>query len=527
MKHLISLLIIVTAAFQVAGQAKVRKLSTSINHPSLNLYAPFVSTDANAMVFLSDNTEDQILSPFFTVREATDWKEPMMLPKNIHSRLNFLKGYGLSPDGKKLYTSTIKGPSVGGYDIFMSELKGAAFTEPVNVGAPVNSKSHEACPSFTPDGNTMYFMRCDQMEQNKAGGCKIFRIAKKPNGQWEEAVEMPANINTGNSQSPRIMADSETLIFSSDKRSPNKGGMDLYVSKFRNGNWTDPIAMDFTNTDKDDQFVSVSALGRYLLRDSQGPKKNELVEYLIPEDLRPRSMMKVEGKVTDATGGIIPAYISANDMATQKRFFNGRPNADGSFMLYLKEGSKYEFSIDPEQSNVTYFSKAFDLSSEKIPQSEKVFATLKPLAAGDEIQTDLIRFKPYTSELDLATSTGELKRVVRLINANPDFKFQVNVQLNGYVEDTLKSNPDLTEVLIDSVIYEYNGVDSLGQPSTEDSLAVKTLYHNNRANAQAKAVVEYLTAQGVNRDRLAFTGTAVPGIVPENKKLLIKLISSR
>jgi hypothetical protein len=479
------------------------------------------------MVFLSDNTEDQILAPFYTVREVSDWKDPQPLPKQIHSKLNFLTGYGLHPDGKKLYTATLKSPVVGGYDIVISELKGSTWTDPINPGGPINTKSNEACPSLTPDGNVMFLMRCDKMDANKADQCKIFRVVKKPNGQWDEPAELPANINTGNSQSPRIMADGETLIFSSNKLSPNKGGMDLYVTKFKNGSWSDPMAMTFTNTEKDDQYVSVAALGRYLLRDSQGAKKSELVEYLIPDDLRPKGMMRIEGKVSDPAGIVIPAYLSANDMTTQKRFYSGRPAADGSFTFYLREGTKYEFSIDPEQSNITFFSKMFDLTPDRIPQSEKVSATIKPLTAGDELASELIKFQPYSSEVDLSTSTGELKRLSRLIKANPDQKFEIQVLLTGYAEDSVRSNPDLTETLIDSVVYEFHGTDSLGQPFTEDSLAVKTLYHNNRTTKQAEAIVQSLIGLGVSADKLSSFGNAIPATAPDNRKLVIRIVSRK
>src|SRR6185436_20565660 len=109
-------------------------------------------------------------------------------------------------------------------------------------------KSNDGCPTFTTDGNTMYFMRCDKMDMQKADKCKIFVSHKKPTGQWEEPTELPGTINSGNSQTPRIMADGETLIFSSDKLSPNKGGMVLYESKLVQGQWTKPIALDFINT---------------------------------------------------------------------------------------------------------------------------------------------------------------------------------------------------------------------------------------------------------------------------------------
>jgi len=524
MKHVVFLSIALeVVATGIFAQAKVRKLSNSINHPSLNLYAPYVSADANAMVFLSDNTEDNILAPFYTVREATDWREPQQVPKNIHSRLNFLKGYALSADGKRLYYTTLKGPSVGAYDIFYSDLKGSTWAEPVNLGAPINTKSNDACPSVSVDGNTIYFMRCDKMDQNSAQGCKIFRITKKSNGQWDEPTELPSNINTGNSQAPRIMADGEALIFSSDKLSPNKGGMDLYVTRFQNNQWTDPVPLDFVNTNGDDEYVSVSALGRYLLKDSPGPKKNELSEYLFPQDLRPKGMMKIEGKVTDATGLPVACYLAAFDLQSSKRFYSGRPNADGTFFLYLKEGTRYDFSIDPEQNNLTYFSKIFDLTTDKIPQSEKVNAVIKPISAGDEINLDGVTFKPSTTTLEPA-SASELKKLARLINGNSTATFEIQVLLNGYLEDSVKSDPDLTEVVYDTVVYESHTVDSTGQEIIEDSIAVEPTYHNNRTQKQAEAIVDFLVQQGVNRNKVAVFGNAIEATVPESKKLTIKAV---
>ena len=54
--------------------------------------------------------------------------------------------------------------------------------------------------------------------------------------------------------------------------------MDLYVSKLVNGNWSEPSPMAFINSEQDDQFVSATALGRYLLRDTPGARKtSELV----------------------------------------------------------------------------------------------------------------------------------------------------------------------------------------------------------------------------------------------------------
>lgn len=506
---------------EAMGQAKVRKLSTVINHPSLNIYAPYISADGNAIVFLSDNAEDNALTPFFSFRENADWKEPQVLPKTIQTRLNFLRGYGLSADGTILYFSTIKSPGVGGFDIWYSEWRGA-WTAPVNIAAPINSRAHEACPSMTPDGKTMYFMRCPKMDQNKAQLCKLFRVDKKSNGAWGEPEELPSSINTGNSQSPRIMADGETLIFSSDMMSSSKGGMDLYVTKFRDGNWTTPVPMSFVNTEKDDQYVSVTALGRYLLRDSPGTRKSEVVEYLIPDDLRPQGMMKIEGKVTDEQGQPLMAYIALFDTETGARIYNGRPDRDGTFLLYAREGSRYELSIDPEHGNKSFFAKGFDLRTDKIPQVEKVHAVLKNVMPDDELVLSGITFQQNSAVIDLQASDRELKRFARLVTSNPELKFEVQVLLEGYQEDSIPSSPDLTEMLIDTVHWKYVDIDTLGQLFERDTTSIKIKYHNDRTVRQAQSIIDYLISSGAGTGNVAGVAIAVPAIVPENRKTQVK-----
>lgn len=511
----------VLASLELLGQAKVRKISSVINHPSLNIYAPYISADANAIVFLTDNAEDNALTPFFSFRANADWKEPQVLPKHINTRLNFLRGYGLNADGSTLYFSTLKSPGVGGFDICSSDWKGA-WANPVNLGAPVNSRAHEACPSVTPDGKTMYFMRCEKMDQMKAERCRIFRVDKKSNGLWGDPVELPEQINTGNSQSPRIMADAETLIFSSDAIGTSKGGMDLYVSKLRDGNWSAPVPLAFVNTEKDDQYVSVTGLGRYLLRDSPGARKQELVEYLIPEALRPRGMMKIDGTVVDDLGKPLQAYISLLDIVTGQRVYNGRPNRDGTFLLYAMEGSRYELAVDPEHGNKTYFSKELDLTSDRIPQVEKVHAVLKPVMPDDEFELNGITFRDDTGEIDLTSSARELKRFARIVTSNPELKFEVEVLFEGYEEDSIPSNPDLTEVMMDTVHWKYVDIDTLGQLYERDTASVKIIYHNNRTVTQAQSIIDYLISSGAREQNVEGFAHAIPATLPANRKTRVR-----
>lgn len=524
MRTLICIISLVAFSVHALAQAKTRRLPGVINHPSRNCYAPYISFDGNALLFVSNDGEDGTLTVSYTTRE-TDWIEPVALPKNVNHRLVYLRGFALSADGKKMYFTSTKSPVVGGYDIMMSDLKGNTWTEPQNLMLPINSKLNDGSPSLTADGSTIYFMRCERMDQNKADVCKLFFSKKKANGQWDEPKELPANINTGNSQTPRIMADGETLIFSSNKITPSAGGMDLYVSKLVNGNWSDPKPLEFVNTPQDDQFISVTALGRYLLKEATGPKKNiELVEFLIPNEIRPKGMMKVEGMITDPNNAPVSAYISVRDLATNKRVISSRPNADGSYMLYLSEGSKYELSIDPEQSNISYSAKQFDLMTDKIPQRERVNATLKQPSSGDELPLDFVTFKQNSAELDPVSET-DLKRFLRVAKANPQLKFEIQVMLTGYQQDTVMSNPDLTEIIVDSLRTQMDDIDSLGQVYKKDTIIVKTTYHNDRTLKQAQNIISYLGSQGVPSDNFTYFGNAIPATVPENRKLTIKAVA--
>lgn len=500
----------------------MRKLPQSINRPNVNITAPFISLDGNTLLFTSDYSENNEPTIYYSQKDQVNWKEPQVLPRHINNTLNFASDYTLSADGKVIYISSIKSGGIGGYDIYAGTLKGASWGDFQNMFLPINSKLHEGCPTFTSDGSVMYFMRCEKMNRLKAENCKLMSSKKAANGKWTEPVELPPNINTGNSQTPRISADGETLIFASNVLQPNKGGMDLYISKFSNGSWGGPIALDFVNTEKDDQYVSFIANGRYLLKDSPGKFKNEIIEYLVPEELRPRSIMKVEGLVTGENNLPTPAYISVTDLLTHTRVFSGRPDKTGNYFFYITEGSRYELSIDPEEGNYSFFSKTIDMTGANNPLVQKFNATLKPIQADDEFELEGIQFKPYTAELEDANF--ELRRLSRLVKANPQFNFEFQVLLIGYEEGSTQLTPDLTEISIDSVIIQLEEADSIGQLYSRDSLVIETTYHNNRTEKQALALIDSLVALGVDRNSITYVTNVQPEAMVENRKTRVRMV---
>lgn len=561
----LALIITTLITLQSFGQAKLRKLPSTINHPAINVYSPYISLDGNTLVFISDNADENQLTLFYTAKkDAVNWKEPVMLPNTVNNRLNFLGGFALSADGKTLYISSLKSGGLGGFDILVSPLKGTVWAEPTNLGLPINSREHEACPSLTPDESTLYFMRCSKMDQRSASGCKIFVSKKSRLGRWEEPVELPSFINTGNSQTPRIMGDGETLIFSSDQFTNNKGGMDLYVTKLNGSEWSKPVPLDFANTPKDDQYVSAAALGRYLLKDQPGQRSSEIVEMLFTDDVKPKAVVKMEGNVSGISNPDSP-YVAVFDQKTQKSVFNGRPDKNGNFTFYLKEGAMYDISVEPETDDFTFYSKVFDFTGDRVPMFEQVNATLKPVVKGTELEL-AIDFESYSSKI-VGSSAQELRRLVRMVKGNANHKFTIDVSLAGYVSDSIKSSPDLTQLRIDTLHFvvekqipdtvkldsllmlmnkhdslriiekdsttiskdEYfkDQIDSIRRTAFKtiqvDSIGLKYTYHNDRTELQANAVLNYLIKDGASAQNIKLTYSARPEAITEKRKTIVKV----
>lgn len=252
--------------------------------------------------------------------------------------------------------------------------------------------------------------------------------------------------------------------------------------------------------------------------------------------------MKLEAKVTGpANPGA--AYVSVWDKNSQTRLNNVRPAADGSFTLFLKEGTDYSVNVDPEQDNLTFASKDFLMAEGKFNTTEKVQFDLKPFTTGMFVDLNNTTFKPYTAEL-ATSSEAELRKLVRLIKGNAALNFSVEVALFGYVEDSVQRDADLTEVITDTLRIPITRhftdttfsdppsapADSLVADSvaiknytiterteTVDSVVVKHRYHNDRTAYMALEIVNYLVAQGVPASKLNPLHLARPAAPSERK----------
>ena len=533
------------------AQSKMRKLPRNLNQYGINLFAPAVSGDGNVMVFLSDYTDsEEGLTMNFTYKlSMARWKDAQELTRLINRpTLNFMGGYNLDYEGNTLYFTSRKSGGMGGFDIWYSERSGGNWSAPLNYGAPLNSAKQDGCPSVSSDGEFMYFMRCDKMDNKNAEGCRIM-YAERKGKTWKEPQELPANINTGNSQSPRILADGESLIFASDQFG-GKGALDLLITKKEGDGWSDPELLEFLNTEKNDRFVSVPSKGRYAIISRKGDRFYELIEVLIPEEFKPKSVVQLKGTVGNQYGEPMPATVKAYNIPDRERIWYGSSEDDGSFLTMLKEGTAYDFSIEAKEPGYSYYSEVLDLRSMKSSTRKALEIELRPLQIGDTLEINGIMFEPQSEQIsDL--STYELRRLTRLIKGFSDASFEIVAYQLDYREDSVQSDPDLTELRVDTLYSETENFDLEDSTSFEstglsfsDSTAEETLvrdsleldqtsedshsgewdqdslyrevpsyvlnytYHNDRSLKEADAIKAYFIEKGILEDKIKTHGIA-------------------
>ncbi len=112
-----------------------------------------ITPDGNSIFFTSDRKGGFGGSDIYVMRKLPDdkWSEPQLLPKQVNSPYDEESPF-VHPDGVTLFFSSKGHSTMGGYDVFYTIMdKSGTFSEPVNLGYPIN----------TPDDDVSYVMNMD------------------------------------------------------------------------------------------------------------------------------------------------------------------------------------------------------------------------------------------------------------------------------------------------------------------------------------------------------------------------------
>jgi outer membrane protein OmpA-like peptidoglycan-associated protein len=468
-------------------------------------YWPSLSIDEKTLIFtvlLPKNPYEELnmdnMQEDFYFSEKNDSGE-WMARKSVGNILNTSDNEGaqsLSSDGNELYFTACNRPDgLGRCDIYFSAKTGEIWSVPTNLLSPVNSPFSEKQPSLSSDKKILYFA---SDRPGGKGGLDIWYSLKNEDGIWSVPLNMGDKINTpGDEQSPFIHADNHSLYFSSTGHN-SLGKGDIFIARMSpGGEWGPANNIGYPiNTFNNEIGLIVNASGNkaYFATDREKSKGMDIYSFDLYPKARPIPVSYMKGRVYDSRNYKgIKASFQLIDLKNGELVMEVNSNeGEGDYLVPLPAEKDYALIVS--HPGYLFYSDNFNFSGEYSSMDPFLKdVPLKPVKSGEKIVLKNIFFG-FDSYILEGKSTTELNVVVDFLTQNNMLK----VEISGHTDNV--------------GLQKYNQVLS---------------------EKRAKAVVDYLVENGINRSRLTFKGYG--DLVPiktndseegraENRRTELKLI---
>ncbi|MDD6843833.1 MAG: OmpA family protein [Prevotellaceae bacterium] len=433
-------------------------------------YSPMLAGDNNDQLFFTstrNQAQGDELSGITGTKNGDifvsvkDEKGKWTKPEAVQGELNTEYDEGacaFTPDSKTMYlTQCLADPSYPRFaTICKSNRADASWSKVTTETLTKDTLSSYAHPAVSPDGEWLYFT---SDMPGGMGGYDIWRvrIGGKSMGGVEN-VGTPIN-SEGDEMFPTFRPNGD-LYFSSDGH-PGMGGLDIFIAKpdsLGNG-WTLEHPGYPLNSQGDDFGMTFEGLhNRGFFSSNRGDAKgwDHIYSFVNPEIIQ-----TVKGWVYEKDGYELPSalvYMVGNDGTNLKLNVKG----DGSFVQEIKPDVDYVFLGTCKG----YLNHKEQLRVEKPTESEEYVLQFPLASITAPVLIDNIFY-----DFDKATlrpeSMASLDELIKLLNENPN----VTIELSAHCD--------------------YRG---------------PAAYNKDLSQRRAEAVVEYLIAHGIDRQRLSPVG---------------------
>jgi hypothetical protein len=211
-------------------------------------------------------------APSLASSPLSQWSEPVSLGTTINTAFAEQQP-ALSKDGLSLYfmSNRPEGPADAVLDnniwVARRDCIDCPWMPPVSLGAPVNSASNDAQPSFSRDGHFLFFVTGRVAAQGNDIWLS-YRQNVHDDFAWQTPVPLGSAVNTAaNDGGPSYLENDENgapqLFFNSNRNSPGIAlGGDIFVSELMSdGTWGAASEIAVLNSPGADQRPTVTPNG--------------------------------------------------------------------------------------------------------------------------------------------------------------------------------------------------------------------------------------------------------------------------
>jgi len=477
----------------------ISNLGNYVNSPKADIN-PCVNSDGTMLVYtrikdknakdttnlkLYPHKEYQILESFCD--SSGRWSKPKDINSQLNTQGNF-KTLSLSSDGTELllYRDDVEngGPlSYKNGNIYSSKKTGNAWSPAKMLNENINSTAWESHAFISPDSKELYFT---SDRKGGFGGLDIY-VSKWENGDWGPAKNLGPTINTPfNEETPVLLPDGKTLYFSSEGHY-NMGGYDIfYSSKIDSLNWSEPINIGFPINSTDDNLffdpIGDGSKAFYSVARNEGYitfGDEDIYELDIIPDSIHFPNITLSGTVSFEDLTEIDSTIKVTITA-----LNAKTNAQIAKTIASTKTGQYSMSLRPGVYRISYTSNLYKTDTKKISLPKLSRPT--PVNLNVSMFPDLKNRDNYydIKDIEFNDTTTQLSRdakitmekLLSVLNENPGLYLEV-VGLS----DSKEKN-EVSKIL--SIVRTRNVINYFIQKGIESSRFVSK--SNNPLSAKSK-----------------------------------------
>ena len=332
------------------------------------------------------------------------WTSPEHLNKNINSKFHESSA-SLSYDGRRLYFVSDKEGGLGDRDIYFSDKDAKGDWGPaVNIGATLNTKYGEEGVFIHPDGKTIYF---SSKGHSTMGGYDIFKTIFE-NGKWSEPENMGYPINGPDDDVFLVISGSGNHGYFASSKQGGYGDKDIYKITFL-GPEKPPVLMN-----EDNLLASVAAPVSEFKAEkivSSGPKMTILKGVI--SDSKTYKLLEAAIELIDNTLNEVIATFKSN--STTGKFLVSLPSGKNYGIAVKKDGYLFHSENFDLQDSEEFqeVEKNISLKSIEVGQSivlKNIFfdfdkATIRPESANELDRLIKLLTENPTLKIELGSHT--------------------------------------------------------------------------------------------------------------------------
>lgn len=491
-------------------KAKIENIGPIINGPYPD-YTPVITADESVLIFTSrregnvgkktaaylDQEEEFPMEDIYQSTKVNGkWSEPVNLGSPVNTD-DHDAAIALSPDGSQLFI--YKGDQKG--NIYLSKKKGLNWTKPESLGPNINGeKSSEQSCSITADGKTLYF------SSDRPGGYGGLDIWKSTlvKGKWSEPLNMGPKINSKEDEdAPFIHPDGVTLYYSS-KGKGSMGGYDIFRTTLEKSGWSEPENLGYPiNSVQNDIYFVLSAdnkHGYYASYKEGGYGKHDIYMISMPEAEKVEEIAAAKSNInlTDkkaATGNQTVAPVAVS-------------KAPKSKVTLLKGVITDILTKTPIEATISLINNKTGQKLSDATSNSATGAYLIILPAGKDYGiTVTAPGYLFHSENFVISDTADYQEIVKDVALN---KAQVGARIVlrniffDFDKATLRPESNIELERLRKVLLEYPTMKIEISGHTDNKGSAE--YNKKLSQSRAKAVVDYLVKKGISPDRMTFEG---------------------